>query len=186
MRMHTHAQEVVEQYCAAFDAHRNEWQDLVTDEFFFGSSHQAPAPADQSSGGAMGGDRFASFGRRVGAERARTLVADCTNMQLDCAAVARFDADAALRALAHPHRRRMLQFVADVERPASDLAVRCRVSKPATSQHLKVLREADLVSVRADGNRRLYRARADRVAEVLTILDGFWGGRLAALQSELE
>jgi len=80
----------------------------------------------------------------------------------------------------------MLQFVADVERPASDLAVRCRLSKPATSQHLKVLREADLVSVRADGNRRLYRARADRVAEVLEMLDYFWGDRLAALQSELE
>jgi DNA-binding transcriptional ArsR family regulator len=107
-------------------------------------------------------------------------------MQLDWSVVARFDADAALRALAHPHRRRMLQFVADHERTSSDLAVRCRLSKPATSQHLKVLREADLVSVRADGNRRLYRARADRVAEVLQMLDRFWGDRLAALRGELE
>jgi len=100
--------------------------------------------------------------------------------------VARFDADTALRALAHPQRRRMLQFVADLERTSSDLALRCRLSRPATSQHLKVLREADLVSVRADGNRRLYRARADRVAEVLNMLDRFWGDRLAALQGELE
>jgi DNA-binding transcriptional ArsR family regulator len=107
-------------------------------------------------------------------------------MQLDFGAVARFDADAALRALAHPRRRRMLQFVADVERTSSDLAVRCRLSRPATSQHLKVLREADLVSVRVEGNRRLYRARADRVAEVLNMLDRFWGERLAALQGELE
>jgi DNA-binding transcriptional ArsR family regulator len=98
----------------------------------------------------------------------------------------RFDADAALRAMAHPHRRRMLQFVADVEQSSSDLAVRCRLSRPATSQHLKVLRQADLVSVRSDGNRRLYRARADRVAEVLSMLDRFWGNRLAALQGELE
>jgi DNA-binding transcriptional ArsR family regulator len=100
--------------------------------------------------------------------------------------VARFDADAALRALAHPHRRRMLQFVADVERPSTDLAIRCRLSRPATSQHLKVLREADLVSVRVDGNRRLYRARTERVAEVLKMLDRFWGERLPALQGELD
>jgi DNA-binding transcriptional ArsR family regulator len=98
----------------------------------------------------------------------------------------RFDADAALRALAHPHRRRMLQSVADIERTSSDLAVRCRLSRPATSQHLKVLREADLVSVRADGNRRLYRARADRVADLLKMLDGFWGDRLAALRDEVD
>jgi DNA-binding transcriptional ArsR family regulator len=107
-------------------------------------------------------------------------------MQLDSTRMGRFDADAALRALSHPHRRRMLQFVADVERTSSDLAVRCRLSRPATSQHLKVLREADLVSVRADGNRRLYRARADRVADLLTMLDRFWGDRLAALRDEVE
>jgi DNA-binding transcriptional ArsR family regulator len=114
------------------------------------------------------------------------VIADCTNMQLDFAAMGRFDADAALRALSHPHRRRMLQSVADVERSSSDLAARCRLSRPATSQHLRVLREADLVSVRADGNRRLYRARADQVAEVLKMLDRFWGDRLAALHDELE
>ena len=107
-------------------------------------------------------------------------------MQLDSVPMARFDADVALRALSHPRRRQMLQFVADVERTSSELAGRCRLSRPATSQHLKVLREADLVSVRADGNRRLYRARADRVAEVLTMLDSFWGDRLAALRDEVE
>jgi DNA-binding transcriptional ArsR family regulator len=60
------------------------------------------------------------------------------------------------------------------------------LSRPATSQHLKVLRQANLVSVRSAGNRRLYRARPDRVAEILTMLDGFWGGRLAALGEEVE
>jgi DNA-binding transcriptional ArsR family regulator len=97
----------------------------------------------------------------------------------------RFDADAALRALAHPRRRQMLEYVADVERTSSDLAVRCRLSRPSTSQHLKVLREADLVSVRSDGNRRLYLARSDRVADILTMLDQFWGERLAALRDEV-
>src|ERR671922_516871 len=100
--------------------------------------------------------------------------------------MAPFDADAALRALSHSRRRQMLEFVADVERTSSELAGRCRLSRPATSQHLKVLREADLVSVRADGNRRLYRARGDRLAEVLMMLDRFWGARLAALRDELE
>jgi DNA-binding transcriptional ArsR family regulator len=99
--------------------------------------------------------------------------------------MAPFDADAALRALSHSRRRQMLEFVADVERTSSELAGRCRLSRPATSQHLKVLREADLVSVRVDGTRRLYRARADRVAEILTMLDSFWGGRLAALHDEV-
>ena len=107
-------------------------------------------------------------------------------MQLYSLLMARFDADAALRALSHPRRRQLLQSIADVERTSSELAGRCRLSRPATSQHLKVLREADLVSVRADGNRRLYRARADRVAEILMMLDSFWGGRLAALRDEVE
>jgi DNA-binding transcriptional ArsR family regulator len=78
----------------------------------------------------------------------------------------------------------MLEYVADIERTSSDLAVRCRLSRPATSQHLKVLREADLVSVRSDGNRRLYLARAERVADVLSMLDRFWGERLGALRDE--
>jgi DNA-binding transcriptional ArsR family regulator len=111
--------------------------------------------------------------------------ADCTNMQLNSPVMGRFDADAALRALAHPRRRQMLEYVADVERTSSDLAVRCRLSRPATSQHLKVLREAHLVSVRSDGNRRLYRARSDRVADILTMLDRFWGERLGALRDEV-
>jgi len=57
----------------------------------------------------------------------------------------------------------------------------CKLSRPAASQHLKVLREADLVSVRAEGTRRLYRARADRLAELRAMLDQFWGSRLASL-----
>jgi DNA-binding transcriptional ArsR family regulator len=107
-------------------------------------------------------------------------------MQLRCEVVLpRFDTDVALRALAHPRRRQMLELVAEVERSSSDLARRCRLSKPATSQHLKVLRDADLVSVRAEGTRRLYKARTDRVAEVLTMLDRFWRERLSSLSDEV-
>jgi len=96
-----------------------------------------------------------------------------------------FDSEAGLRALADPRRRRMLALVWDRERSSSDLARRCELSRPAASQHLRVLREADLVSVRSEGNRRLYRVRADRLAELRAMLDEFWGSRLAGLQAEL-
>ena len=100
--------------------------------------------------------------------------------------MSRFDPDAALRAIAHPDRRRMLQLVTDDERTSGDLAKRCKLTRPATSQHLKVLREADLVTVRSDGNRRLYRLNDDRVADLLAMLDDFWGQRLHRMRRELE
>jgi DNA-binding transcriptional ArsR family regulator len=99
--------------------------------------------------------------------------------------VGRFNAEYALRAIAHPGRRQMLQLVWETERTSSDLARRCRLSPPAASQHLKVLREAGLVSVRAEGNRRYYRVKAERVAQVAALLDRFWGEKLARLQHEL-
>ena len=97
----------------------------------------------------------------------------------------RFDGEAALRALADPRRRRMLELAWDRERSPSELAGSCQLSRPATSQHLRVLREAGLVSVRLEKNRRLYRARADKLAELRALLDEFWGGRLATLRAEL-
>lgn len=99
--------------------------------------------------------------------------------------MAHFDGEAALRALADPRRRRMLELVWDRERSPTELARSCQLSRPATSQHLKVLREADLVSVRLEGNRRLYRVRAGRLAELRAMLDEFWGSRLASLRAEL-
>jgi DNA-binding transcriptional ArsR family regulator len=99
--------------------------------------------------------------------------------------VVRFDGEAALRALADPRRRQMLALVWDGERSSSDLARRCRLSRPAASQHLRVLRQADLVSVRSEGNRRLYRVRAERLAELRAMLDRFWGAKLSGLHAEL-
>jgi DNA-binding transcriptional ArsR family regulator len=99
---------------------------------------------------------------------------------------ATIDAGAGLRALAHPGRRRMLELVWDTDRSSSELAERCRLSRPAASQHLKVLRDASLVSVRAEGNRRLYRARTDQLAALRDILDRFWGARLQALRAAVE
>lgn len=79
----------------------------------------------------------------------------------------------------------MLSLVLDRERSSSELATRCRLSRPAASQHLKVLRETGLVTLRTEGNRRLYRAQIKRLAEVRAMLDDLWGDRLARLSEEL-
>jgi DNA-binding transcriptional ArsR family regulator len=92
----------------------------------------------------------------------------------------------ALRAIANPRRRAMLELVWDGERTAGEIAAGSGLSAPATSQHLRVLREAGLVRVRADANRRLYRADPARIAEVRAALEAFWGDRLARMRDELE
>ena len=61
----------------------------------------------------------------------------------------------------------------------------CGWTKPAASQQLKVLREAGLIDVRTDGNRRLYRARREGLAELRAFLDEFWLARLAVLEGEI-
>ena len=94
--------------------------------------------------------------------------------------------DEALRAIAHPARRAMLRLVWDAERPASELAEAAGLTRPAASQHLKQLREAGLVSVRVDANRRLYRADLGRVAQVASFLDEFWAGPLQRLRAAAE
>lgn len=92
----------------------------------------------------------------------------------------------AIRALAHPGRRTMLRLVWDAERTATDLAEAAGLSKSAASQHLKLLREAGLVRVRADATRRLYRADLDRVAELARFLDDFWAAPLDRLRGSAE
>jgi len=93
--------------------------------------------------------------------------------------------DETLRALAHPARRAMLQLVWDAERSSSDLADAVGMSRPAASQHLKVLRDAGLVHVRVDGNQRLYRVDLERLSAVRSQLEGFWGARLGRLATEV-
>lgn len=94
--------------------------------------------------------------------------------------------DELLRAIAHPARRTMLRLVWDAERPATELADAAGLSKPAASQHLKQLRDAGLVTVRVDANRRLYRADVARVAEIAEFLDSFWGAPLQRLRATAE
>ncbi|MEE6139666.1 metalloregulator ArsR/SmtB family transcription factor [Mycobacterium sp. 050128] len=92
----------------------------------------------------------------------------------------------AIRALAHPGRRAMLQLVWDQERTASALAEAAGLSKSAASQHLKLLREAGLVEVRVEATRRLYRADLARVGQIAAMLDEFWAAPLQRLRTIAE
>jgi DNA-binding transcriptional ArsR family regulator len=94
--------------------------------------------------------------------------------------------DEALRAIAHPGRRAMLRLVWDEERPATELADAAGLSRSAASQHLKLLRDAGLVTVRVDANRRLYRADLQRVADIASFLDEFWAAPLERLRATAE
>jgi DNA-binding transcriptional ArsR family regulator len=80
-------------------------------------------------------------------------------------------------ALADPTRRRIIESLADGESAFGDLAGQFDMSRPAVSQHLKVLREAGLVSVRKDAQRRIYRLNAeglDQLEEWLERVRRFW------------
>jgi DNA-binding transcriptional ArsR family regulator len=91
--------------------------------------------------------------------------------------------DVTLRALANPTRRAMLELVWDTERSSSEIADAVGATRPAASQHLKVLRGAGLVRVRIDGSQRLYRVDTKRLAEVRAALEQFWGARLGRLSA---
>jgi DNA-binding transcriptional ArsR family regulator len=94
--------------------------------------------------------------------------------------------DDALRAIAVPRRREILALVATAERSAGDIASQFAVSRPAISQHLRVLEEAGLVEVRRAGTHRFYRARPEGLADVRRYLDEFWGDGLERLRVAAE
>jgi len=86
--------------------------------------------------------------------------------------------DEALRALAEPRRRAILQLVAQTELPAGQIAEAFDVTRTAVSQHLSVLKNAGLLHERRDGTRRLYRARPEGLAGLQAFLDQMWSTSL--------
>ncbi len=94
--------------------------------------------------------------------------------------------EAALRAIAEPRRRRILELVGGRELSAGEIASHFEVTRPAISQHLGVLKEAGLVDERRNGTQRLYRAGPQGLAELKAFVDGFWDEKLEALQREAE
>ncbi len=95
--------------------------------------------------------------------------------------------DEALRAVAAPARRAILRLVRDGELAAGEIARHFpAMSRPAVSQHLRVLADAGLVEVRRAGNHRLYSLRAEGLSDAMAFLDEMWPGRLAALKAAAE
>jgi DNA-binding transcriptional ArsR family regulator len=94
-----------------------------------------------------------------------------------------------LQVLAEPSRQAILDLLRDGELPVGELVARLNMSQPAVSKHLRVLKEAGMVDVRADAQRRLYRIRPEPLVE----LDGWlasyrklWSARLDLLEEHLD
>jgi DNA-binding transcriptional ArsR family regulator len=92
----------------------------------------------------------------------------------------------ALQVIAEPRRRKILALVWDRELPAADIAAHFDVTFGAVSQHLAVLREAEFVTVRKDGNRRLYQADQDSLGPFKDVLETMWGDTLQNLADSIE
>jgi|SRR5579863_646951 len=92
-------------------------------------------------------------------------------------------------AIAHPSRRTLLVSLKNGEKPASELAELFGVSFSAVSQHLRILKEADLVSERRDGRQRIYQLRSKPLKEIWNWVEDFqelWSTRLDALEEHLD
>ncbi|HET9021754.1 MAG TPA: metalloregulator ArsR/SmtB family transcription factor [Ornithinibacter sp.] len=92
----------------------------------------------------------------------------------------------ALDALGDPTRRTVLTLLRGGERSVREITDETAVSQPAVSQHLRVLRDAGLVTVRPVGTRRLYRVDLDGLAGLRAWVDGFWDDALAAFVAHAE
>lgn len=91
-----------------------------------------------------------------------------------------------LSALADPTRRQVFELLRRGPRPVGELAGELPVSRPAVSQHLKVLKDAGLVREQRDGTRRLYAPNGDGLAALRDYLDGYWDEALAAFKQAAE
>ena len=95
----------------------------------------------------------------------------------------------AFEVVAEPHRRRILELLRDSERPVGDLVDELALSQPSVSKHLRVLRDAGLVDVRNDAQRRVYRLVPEPLVEIdewLTPFREAWARRLDALEAHLD
>lgn len=91
-----------------------------------------------------------------------------------------------LTALADPTRRTILESLRDRPKTVGELAARRAVSRPAVSQHLRVLEAARLVRVEPQGTRRIYSVRRDGLDELRGYLESFWSDVLTAYSAEIE
>jgi DNA-binding transcriptional ArsR family regulator len=95
----------------------------------------------------------------------------------------------AFEVLAEPHRRHILDLLREGERSVNELVAGLGLSQPGVSKHLRILREAGLVEVRADAQRRLYTLRPQPLRELHQWLEPYrrlWSGQLDALERHLD
>jgi DNA-binding transcriptional ArsR family regulator len=92
----------------------------------------------------------------------------------------------AIRAIAEPNRRRILQLVTAKELSAGEIAAEFEITRPAVSQHLTVLKGAGLVTERRDGTRRLYSIRPEGFDDLKSFLEAFWDEGLERLKEAAE
>jgi len=92
----------------------------------------------------------------------------------------------ALQALGDPTRRSVLEQLREGPRAVGEIAAQLPVSRPAVSQHLRVLKEAGLVTERQNGTRRLYRVDPNGLAGLRAYLDRFWEEALASFKAAAE
>jgi DNA-binding transcriptional ArsR family regulator len=92
----------------------------------------------------------------------------------------------ALQALGDPTRRAVLEQLREGPRAVGEIADRLPVSRPAVSQHLRVLKEAGLVTERRNGTQHLYRVNPDGLTELREYLEGFWEEALASFKAAAE
>ncbi|HSQ59435.1 MAG TPA: metalloregulator ArsR/SmtB family transcription factor [Acidobacteriota bacterium] len=96
---------------------------------------------------------------------------------------------ATFTALAEPNRLRIVELLRSGPRPVGEIGRRLRLRQPQASKHLRILKEAGLVAVRPEAQRRLYELRADRLLEIDAWLEPYrryWNARLDALERHLE
>jgi DNA-binding transcriptional ArsR family regulator len=103
-----------------------------------------------------------------------------------CGMMAVMSTDAAFKALAEPHRRAILRLVRDEPRSVSEIANHFAITQQAVSLHLKVLREAGLVGVRRDGQRRLYLVNPDGMTSLQDFFAELWPAGLDRLKHAVE
>lgn len=89
-------------------------------------------------------------------------------------------------ALSDPTRRAVFEGLKSGPKAVGDLAATLPVTRPAVSQHLQVLKQAGLVSDRADGRRRVYQIDPQGLGQLRAWLDKFWDSALGAFQAEME
>jgi DNA-binding transcriptional ArsR family regulator len=94
--------------------------------------------------------------------------------------------DEALRALAEPRRRAILEIVSHEELAAGEIAAHFDITRTAISQHLTVLKDAGLLVERRDGTRRLYRARPEGLDELRGLLEAMWASSLDVARKLVE